>query len=92
MATMTISLPEKMKDWVEHQLESGDFASSSDYVRDLIRRDRDRCEDERDKERRLAEFRAMVDKGLQGPRSKLDTNRIFQKAVEIAKARGTYRA
>ncbi|MHB2265609.1 type II toxin-antitoxin system ParD family antitoxin [Aliihoeflea sp. PC F10.4] len=92
MATMTISLPEKMKEWVEHQLESGDFASSSDYVRDLIRRDRDRREHERDKARRLAELRAMVDEGWEGAFTKLDTEQIFQKAVEIAKARGTYRA
>jgi antitoxin ParD1/3/4 len=41
---MTISLPEPMKDWVETQISLGDYASTSDYVRDLIRRDRDRRE------------------------------------------------
>jgi antitoxin ParD1/3/4 len=42
MATMTISLPDPMKDWVEAQIRQGDYASTSDYMRDLIRRDRER--------------------------------------------------
>jgi antitoxin ParD1/3/4 len=42
MATMTISLPDQMKEWVEDQIKIGDYASTSDYVRDLIRKDRQR--------------------------------------------------
>jgi antitoxin ParD1/3/4 len=38
--SMNISLPDPMKDWVETQIASGDYASASDYVRDLIRKDR----------------------------------------------------
>jgi antitoxin ParD1/3/4 len=39
MATMNISLPDPMKSWVEAQAADGKYANSSDYVRDLIRRD-----------------------------------------------------
>lgn len=39
MATMNISLPQALKDWVEDQADAGLYANSSDYVRDLIRRD-----------------------------------------------------
>lgn len=39
MATMNVSLPGPMKEWVEAQIESGHYSNSSDYVRDLIRRD-----------------------------------------------------
>lgn len=39
MATMNISLPEQMKGWVEECVYSGRYANSSDYVRDLIRKD-----------------------------------------------------
>lgn len=46
MATMTVSLPDAMKDWIEAQIRRGEYASASDYVRDLIRRDRDRREQE----------------------------------------------
>jgi antitoxin ParD1/3/4 len=42
MATMTISLPDPMKEWIEAQIRQGDYASTSDYVRDLVRRDRER--------------------------------------------------
>jgi antitoxin ParD1/3/4 len=41
MATMNISLPEPLKDWVEAQIKTGRYANSSDYVRDLIRRDQE---------------------------------------------------
>jgi putative addiction module CopG family antidote len=37
MATMNISLPDEMKAHVEAQVETGRFANSSDYIRDLIR-------------------------------------------------------
>lgn len=42
MATMNVSLPDPMKDWVEAQAASGRYSNASDYVRDLIRRDQER--------------------------------------------------
>lgn len=39
MATMNVSLPEPMKNWVENKVSNGQYANSSDYIRDLIRRD-----------------------------------------------------
>lgn len=39
MATMNISLPDPMRDWVKGQIDTGLYANSSDYVRDLIRKD-----------------------------------------------------
>lgn len=66
MGTMNISLPDRMKAWVEDQTKSGRFANSSDYVRDLIRRDRLRQE-------AIAEIQAAVDVGLaSGPAEPLD--------------------
>lgn len=41
MATMNVSLPDPMKDWVEEQIKTGHYSDASDYVRDLIRRDRE---------------------------------------------------
>jgi antitoxin ParD1/3/4 len=41
MATMNVSLPDPMRDWVQSQIARGKYASVSDYVRDLIRRDRE---------------------------------------------------
>jgi antitoxin ParD1/3/4 len=42
MATMNVSLPDPMKDWVEDRVKSGRYANASDYVRDLIRRDQEK--------------------------------------------------
>lgn len=44
MATMNVSLPDPMKTWIEARLKDGKFSNTSDYVRDLIRRDQERTE------------------------------------------------
>lgn len=45
MATMNISLPDAMKDWVEQQATSlGRYSNVSDYVRDLIRKEQDHAQ------------------------------------------------
>ena len=41
MATMNVSLPDPLKDWIEAQVRTGRYANVSDYVRDLIRRDQE---------------------------------------------------
>jgi antitoxin ParD1/3/4 len=58
MATMNVSLPDPMKDWVEAQARSGRYGNASDYVRDLIRRDQERAE-------RLATLQALITEGLE---------------------------
>ena len=57
MATMNISLPDPMKDWVEAQARTGRYSNASDYVRDLIRRDQERAG-------KLSELQALIDEGL----------------------------
>jgi antitoxin ParD1/3/4 len=39
MASMNISVPDSMREWVQRRIEGGEYSSVSDYVRDLIRRD-----------------------------------------------------
>ncbi len=41
MATMNISVPDPMKEWVQSQVDKGSYANTSDYVRDLIRQDQE---------------------------------------------------
>lgn len=45
--TMNVSLPEQMKNFVEERLESGGYGSVSEYVRELIREDQKRREEEK---------------------------------------------
>jgi antitoxin ParD1/3/4 len=42
MSTMNISLPEALKAFVDDQVAGGGYGSSSEYVRDLIRKDQER--------------------------------------------------
>jgi antitoxin ParD1/3/4 len=42
MSTMNISLPDALRRFVDEQVASGAYGTSSEYVRELIRRDQDR--------------------------------------------------
>ena len=44
MSTMNISLPDTLKAFVDEQVSQGSYGTSSEYVRELIRRDRDRLQ------------------------------------------------
>ncbi len=41
MVTMNITLPDTLGDWVNTQVQKGQYASSSDYLRALIGRDQE---------------------------------------------------
>ncbi|WP_275786324.1 type II toxin-antitoxin system ParD family antitoxin [Pararhizobium gei] len=84
MATMTISLPDPMKEWIEAQIRKGEYASTSDYVRDLVRRDRSR----RDQELTIEDLRQIVTESRSSETGKQSLDEIFQNAERIARARG----
>jgi antitoxin ParD1/3/4 len=42
MATMNISLPDGLKDYVDQQVAERGYSTSSEYLRELIRNDQDR--------------------------------------------------
>lgn len=42
MSTMNISLPEAMKSFIDEQVNKRGYSTSSEYVRELIRKDQDR--------------------------------------------------
>jgi len=54
MATMNISLPDQMKEWIEQQVATGRYANVSDFVRDLIREDQEQAA-------AIAELRKIVE-------------------------------
>jgi antitoxin ParD1/3/4 len=77
MATMNVSLPDPMKDWVEAQARTGRYSNASDYVRDLIRRDQTRND-------KIAAMQSFVEAGLEsgvGVRSK---DELFAEAMARA--------
>jgi antitoxin ParD1/3/4 len=44
MSTMNISLPDSLKAFVDEQVNERGYGTSSEYVRELIRRDQDRLQ------------------------------------------------
>ena len=57
MAQMNVSIPDQLKGWAESRVAEGRYSSTSDYIRDLVRRDQER-------EERLRALRAAIGEGL----------------------------
>lgn len=78
MATMSVSLPDKMRQQVRAMVECGDFHNESEYIRDLIRRDQER----KAKERRLLEHLEAAEASGVSERSVLDIMRDVQERLD----------
>ena len=57
MAQMNVSIPDKLKGWAESRVAEGRYSSTSDYIRDLVRRDQEQ-------EEKPGALRAAIDVGL----------------------------
>jgi antitoxin ParD1/3/4 len=57
MAQMNVSIPDKLKGWAEQRVAEGRYSSTSDYIRDLVRRDQEQ-------EEKLRRLQAAIDEGL----------------------------
>ncbi len=77
MATMNISLPDPMKQWVEAQAETGRYSNVSDYVRDLIRREQERGD-------KIAHMQRLVDEARASGISDLTMSDIRAVALKQA--------
>ncbi len=80
MATMNISLPDPMKAWVENQTRDGRYSNSSDYVRDLIRRDQIKAE-------KIAHWQRLIDEGYASGISDRSFDEIIAEARTKAEER-----
>ncbi|MGE3712414.1 MAG: type II toxin-antitoxin system ParD family antitoxin [Hyphomicrobiaceae bacterium] len=80
MATMNVSLPDSMKLWVEEQSNSGRYANTSDYVRDLIRRDQERTA-------KIAHIQAFVTEGIKSGTGRRSMDEL--KATALRRSRSS---
>jgi len=78
MATMNVSLPDAMKNWVEGQTETGRYSNASDYVRDLIRRDQERAD-------KIAAMQRLIDEAEKSGVSARSVQQIFDEAISRRK-------
>ena len=67
MTSLNISLPSALNDYLEDQVASGDWGTPSEYIRDLIRQD---------KERRLVGLEQELLAAVKGPRVELPVAEI----------------
>ena len=72
MTSLNISLPEALKEYVEGQVASGDWGTPSEYVRELIRRD---------KERRLGDLEHELVAAAKGRKIELPVAEIRRKGL-----------
>ena len=72
MTSLNISLPEPLKQYVEGQVASGDWGTPSEYVRELIRQD---------KERRLRSLEQDLIAAAKGPSIKLSLTEVRKKGL-----------
>ena len=76
MATMNVSLPAAMKEWVEIQTQGGRYSNASDYVRDLIRRDQERSD-------KVSKMQALVEEALSSGVSQKSMDQLLREARTI---------
>ncbi len=81
MATMNVSLPDALKAVVEDRVASGEYASASDYVRDLVRKDEDA-------KRKWIEYRRLVQEGIDSGVSDVTFDQAWKEGIEQARANG----
>ena len=72
MTSLNISLPEALKEYIEGQVASGDWGTPSEYVRELIRQD---------KERRLSNIEQDIIAAAKGPKIELSVTEIRKKGL-----------
>jgi antitoxin ParD1/3/4 len=71
MASLNVNMPKDLREFVEKRTENGGFETPTEYVRHLIRKDRDE-EQERELERLLLE-------GLESGSAKGSVKALFKK-------------
>ena len=81
MATMNVSLPDGMKAWVEEQAASERYSNSSDYVRDLIRKDQERLA-------KIAAMQTLVDEARASGVSARSIDDIIAEGRKVASLSG----
>ena len=75
--TMNIALPDALRAYVAQRVESGEYGNTSEYVRDLIRKDQ--------REQRIQRLRALVEDGLASGKSTADKPADWDELEAIAR-------
>lgn len=78
MDRLTISMPEKMNEWVQSQINDGRYGNASEYFRDLVRRDQEK------REAAIQELRTIIEEAEASGISDQSFDEIIAEAREKA--------
>lgn len=78
MATMNVSLPDDLKSYVDERVATDSYQSSSEYVRELIRRDKE-----------TQRFRSLIRQGMESPVTGALDGQYFDDLKERLRAQAT---
>jgi antitoxin ParD1/3/4 len=76
-STMNIALPDALRAYVAKRVDSGEYGNTSEYVRDLIRKDQ--------REQRIQRLRALVEDGLASGKATADEPADWDELQAIAR-------
>jgi len=74
MAQMNVSIPQALKGWAESRVAEGRYSSTSDYIRDLVRRDQEAEEAKR-------RLQTALDEGFASPESATYVDALFDELI-----------
>lgn len=75
--TMSFALPESMREYIDNRVAAGSYGNTSEYIRDLIRRD----QEEQAKKR----LRDLIEVGLASGPGRRRTNADEKELLSIAR-------
>lgn len=76
-STMNIALPEPLRAYVADRVQAGEYGNTSEYVRELIRKDQ--------QEQRVLRLRTLVEEGLSSGAPTPDTSADWDELKAIAR-------
>jgi antitoxin ParD1/3/4 len=75
--TMSFALPESMREYIDERVSSGNYGNTSEYIRDLVRRD----QEEQAKKR----LRDLIEEGLASGPGRRRTKASVKELLDIAR-------
>ena len=78
--TLSVEMPDPLRDFVDERVRKGDYADEGEYLRDLVRRDREA--------ESAARLRELIEAGLASGPPRLMTEADWTQLREVALRRG----
>ena len=75
MSQLNVTMPPALKSWIDQRVAEGRYASASDYVRDLVRKDQDEGDDE------IEWLKGLIAEGLASPIIDRDASEVLHEVM-----------